>query len=163
MQPIRGREGSGKRLDIMDISLPQSSSVHSCCKKSQKRKTLLSYLAAILAAFLACLCCSIPLIPLMLGLSAGSSLVSLTKNHMLFDLLGGLMLLGSLVWIWREHKEAEKSVWRNRQFWTCLVVTFTMYAAMNFVVKQIVASKLTSVSGHSHEHAEKVPISGVMR
>jgi hypothetical protein len=107
----------------MDTSLSQSSGIHSCCKKkAEKRKTLLSYFAAALAAFLACLCCSIPLIPLMLGLSAGSSLVSLTKHHVLFDLLGGLMLLGSLVWIWREHKTAETSVWRNRQFWTCLVV-----------------------------------------
>jgi hypothetical protein len=77
-----------------------------------------------------------------------------TKYHALFDLLGGLMLLGSLVWIWREHKTAETSVWRNRQFWTCLVITFAMYATMSFVVKNIVVPKLTSGSGHmfSHEH-----------
>jgi hypothetical protein len=35
-----------------------------------------------------------------------------------------------------------------------LVITFTMYATMSFVVKNVVAPKLTSGSGHmvSHEH-----------
>lgn len=47
---------------------PKSES-HSCCKKTQQRKTLLSYAAGAIAAFLACLCCSLPLIPIMLGLS----------------------------------------------------------------------------------------------
>lgn len=136
----------------MDISLPEPTSGHSCCKKTGERKTLLSYLAAVLAAFLACLCCSIPLIPLMLGLSAGSSLLSLTKHHKLFDVLGGLILLGSLVWIWREHKTAERSIWRNRQFWTCLVVTFAMYGVMNVVVKQVVAPNLASMAGQTNIH-----------
>lgn len=79
---------------------------HSCCKKTQEHKTLRSYTVSAIAVFLACLCCSLPLIPLMLGLSAGSSLLSLTKHHLAFDVLGAMILFGSVVYIWHEHKSA---------------------------------------------------------
>lgn len=126
---------------------------HSCCKQTQQARTFRTYLAGIVAAFLACLCCSLPLIPLMLGISAGSSLMSLTKHHLLFDIFGVLILLGSLVYIWREHKSEEKSVFKNRKFWTCLIVTFAMYAAMNVLLKQVVGHELAVRAGQTNIHA----------
>lgn len=136
------------RSEIMDTSTAE----HSCCKTTQERRTLRSYLVGIVAAFLACLCCSLPLIPLMLGISAGSSLLSLTKYHLLFDVLGALILLGSLVYIWHEHKSAETSVLKNKKFWTCLVVTFVMYAAMNVVLKQVIGRELGALTGQANTH-----------
>lgn len=127
--------------------------IHSCCKKEEHRKTLRSYCAAVVAAFLACLCCSLPLIPLMLGLSAGSSLLSLTKYHLLFDIVRVLILLGSLIYIWREHQSSEKSALKNVQFWVCLLVTFAMYGSMTWFVQNIVAPRVsTSAPGMLHEH-----------
>jgi hypothetical protein len=126
---------------------------HSCCKKLQQEKTLRSYVAAFVAAFLACLCCSLPLIPLMLGLSAGSSFLSLTKYHLLFDITGGLILLASLIYIWREHQSSEKPAWKSVQFWTCLLVTFIMYGAMTLVVKYVIAPRIPAsahVTFHDH-------------
>lgn len=89
----------------------------------------------------------------MLGISAGSSLMSLTKHHLLFDIFGVLILLGSLVYIWREHKSEEKSVFKNRKFWTCLIVTFAMYAAMNVLLKQVVGHELAVRAGQTNIHA----------
>jgi len=129
-----------------------ASADHSCCKNNKKGKTLRSYTAGIVAAFLACLCCSLPLIPLILGISAGTSLLSLTKYHLLFDILGALIILGSLVYIWHEHKSAETSVLKNKQFWTCLVVTFAMYAAMNMVLKQVIGRELAARTGQTNIH-----------
>ncbi len=147
------QRGFGRRQEIMGTSMaePKSES-HSCCKKTQQRKTLLSYAAGSIAAFLACLCCSLPLIPIMLGLSAGSSFLSLTKHHLLFDTLGAVILFGSLIYIWHEHKSAEKSVWKNKQFWTCLVITFAMYAAMNVFLKQVVGHELAVRTGQTNIH-----------
>ncbi|MBP6743853.1 hypothetical protein KBI23_00830 [bacterium] len=138
----------------MDIDRPEESSARSCCKRTDRKKTLLSYLAAVVTAFFACLCCSVPLIALMLGVSGGSAFLGLTKHHLLFDLLGGIMVFGSLVWIWRERKPEERSVWRSKQFWTCFVFTFTMYGAMSLVLKQIILPKFASMTGEKnfHEH-----------
>lgn len=135
----------------MDTSVTNlKSDLHSCCKKTQHTRTVRSYMAGIVAAFLACLCCSLPLIPLMLGISAGSSLLSLTKHHLLFDTFGVLILFGSLVYIWHEHKSEEKSAFKNRKFWTCLIVTFTMYAAMNVFFKQVVGHELAVQTGQTN-------------
>lgn len=143
----------GRKLTIVDISVTPSTKAHSCCKRTEQRKTILSYLAAAIAAFLACLCCSLPLIPLMLGLSAGSSFLTLTKHHLVFDILGGVILLGSLLYIWHEHNASDKSAFKKPQFWTCLVITFTMYTAMSFVIKHIVLPKVAGASEYSiHEH-----------
>lgn len=138
----------------MGTSMPGISGEHACCRKTLERKTLRSYATAVLAVFLACLCCSLPLIPLMLGLSAGSSLLTLTKYHALFEILGGVIVFGSVIYIWHEHKSTEKSVFKSKQFWTCLLFTFAMYAGMSFVVKQVVAPKLEAGSGQGsiHEH-----------
>jgi len=153
MRLIATRKESGKRSEIMDTSVTVlKSDRHSCCKKTQQARTIRSYLAGIVAAFLACLCCSLPLIPLMLGISAGSSLLSLTKHHLLFDTFGVLILLGSLIYIWREHKSEEKSAFKNRKFWTCLIVTFAMYAAMNVFLKQVVGHELAVRTGQTNIH-----------
>ena len=125
------------------------SGVHSCCKKTDEHKTWRSYAIAV---FLACLCCSLPLIPLMLGLSAASSWLSLTKYHLLFDILGVIILYGTLIYIWREHKSTNKSVLKSKQFWTCLLVTFGMYAAMSFLVKQVMPPKLPVQAGQGNIH-----------
>lgn len=136
----------------MDIEGREDFSAHACCKKTERKKSLWSYLAAVLSAVLACLCCSVPLIPLMLGLSAGSTFLSLTRHHLLFDALGGLMLLGSLIWIWREHKMGEQSVWKNKQFWKCLVLTFAMYGIMSTFIKQVIFPKLAVLAGEKAVH-----------
>lgn len=89
----------------------------------------------------------------MIGLSTGSTLLGLTKYHLLFDIVGGLILLGSLIYIWHEHESSEKSAWKNAKFWTCLVVTFAMYGAMSFVIKYVVAPRLgISIQGSMHDH-----------
>ena len=153
MKLIATHKEFGQRLEIMDTSMTTlKSDPHSSCKKTQKNKTLRSYLAGIIAAFLACLCCSLPLVPLMLGISAGSSLMSLTKYHLLFDIFGVIILLGSLVYIWREHKSEEKSKFRNARFWTCVVATFAMYAAMNVFLKQIVGHVTAVRTGQTNLH-----------
>lgn len=125
---------------------------HPCCKTTQKQASLRSYLAAILAVFLACLCCSLPLLPLMLGLSGSSSLLGLTKYHQLFDVFGSLIVLGSVAYIWHEHKATEQSVYKSRRFWTCLVITFAMYGGMTFVVKQLIFPKIYPMSSTMHIH-----------
>ncbi|MBX9939970.1 MAG: hypothetical protein K2Y32_11990 [Candidatus Obscuribacterales bacterium] len=138
----------------MDIEGGEDVGAHACCKRAERKKSLWSYFAAVLSAFLACLCCSVPLIPLMLGLSAGSTFLSLMRHHLIFDVLGGLMLLGSLIWIWREHKMGEQSVWKNKQFWTCLVLTFLMYGIMNTFIKHVIFPKLATLAGEKtvHQH-----------
>lgn len=128
---------------------------HSCCKTSQERASLRSYLAATIAIFLACVCCSLPLLPLMLGLSGSSSFFSLTKYHKLFDIFGLLILLGSILYIWHEHKVVEKSVYKSRRFWICVIVTFAMYGGMTLVVKKIIFPKIYPLASHlfhSHEN-----------
>lgn len=154
MQLTRGPSGSGRRREIMARDRPVKADDNSCCKRSGRAKTLWSYFAAVASAFLACLCCSLPLIPLMLGLSAGSTFLSLTKQHVFFDVSGGLLLFGSLVWLWREHKTEEKSVWKNRQFWTCLILTFTMYGVMNTIVKQSLLPKISAIAGEKAIHPQ---------
>lgn len=79
--------------------------------------------------------------------------MSLTKHHLLFDIFGVLILLGNLVYIWHEHKEEEKSAFKNTKFWTCLIVTFSMYAAMNVLLKQVVGHELAVRTGQTNIHA----------
>lgn len=84
--------------------------------------------------------------------TTGSSFLSLTKYHLLFDIFGVLILFGSLVYIWHEHKLSETSVLKNKKFWTCLFVTFAMYAAMNMVLKQVISRELSARTGQSNIH-----------
>lgn len=126
------------------------------CSKNTAHRTVRSYLAGAVAAILACLCCSLPLIPLMLGLSASSSLLGLNKYHAVFDVLGAVILFASLVYIWRRHKGAEIPFFRNKQFWACAVMSFLMYGGMSYVIKSEVAPRLLGSQATVHgEHIDK--------
>lgn len=127
---------------------------HAGCHERKQQKTLGSYLTGFGAAFLACVCCLVPLIPLMLGLSGGSLLLSLSKYHVLFDVLGGLILLAALLYIWHEHKAGGMSAFRSKEFLLCLVVTILMYGSMNILIKNFVVPKLLNRQAGAEFHHE---------
>lgn len=130
---------------------------HSCHLQSQDKtvearqeKSLKSYIVGGLAAFIACLCCSLPLIPLMLGLSGAVAFKDqLGSYHWAFDVLGVAVLLGACCYMWRDHRKSGKPV---HSFVLVAVTTLLMYAAMTFVMKQVVAPILLGTSAHAALH-----------
>lgn len=134
-----------------DTSLKEK---HSCCKKSLQRPTLRSYAAGLLAASLACLCCSIPLIFLILGLSTTSSFLNLHKYHAMFDTVSGITLFAGLIYIWRKHNSKEKSFFKSKEFWFCLITVFFMYGAVSLAIKTLVSPIVSSASNSTNIHED---------
>lgn len=146
----------------MDIEVEAGSvkEDHSCCKRtpqeisaeSQGRvRSLKSYAVGALAGFLACLCCSVPLIPLMLGLSGALVLKDqLGAYHQFFETGAIVILLAACVFMWNHHKKSGKPI---HSFLLHVAVTFAMYGLMNFAMKELLAPVLGGTNVHSGVHA----------
>lgn len=136
---------------------------HSCCHKELPKgesraqaatKSLRSYLVGLGAAFLACLCCSLALIPLMLGLSGGLLLKEqLGPYHTLFEAAAVIMLIGACVYTWQDHKKSGKSL---NSLIMHVAVTLGMYGLMTFVMNQWVAPVLSGEAEHVRVHGNHV-------
>ncbi len=130
---------------------------HSSCEIASKanmpmgkKKDLRSYLLGMVAAFIACLCCSLPLIPLILGLS-GASLYreQLGQYHQLFEIVAIVVLIVACVFMWRRHREAKKPL---SSFLLQVAFTLAMYGAMSFAMQQFLAPLLWGSSAKSTTH-----------
>lgn len=133
---------------------------HSCCQKQQSGegqpaiKSLKSYLVGIGAALLACLCCSLALIPLMLGFSGLLSFKEqLADYHQFLEAAAIVILVGACAYMWRDHKKAGKS---PGSFVLHVMVTLGMYGLMTFVMNQWVAAALSGETVHSGVHGNHV-------
>lgn len=136
---------------------------HSCCHEELPKggsrtevagKSLSSYLVGAGAAFLACLCCSLALIPLMFGLSGGLLFKEqLGPYHTLFEAAAVIMLVGACVYMWKDHKKSGKSL---SSLTMHIVVTLGMYGLMTFVMNQWVAPALSGEAEHLGAHGNHV-------
>lgn len=131
---------------------------HSCCQKEAQKKpgkesswkSLRSSTFGAIAAFAACLCCSLPLIPLMVGLSGAEALKDqLGLYHQSFEVAAFIILVGACGYMWRQHRKADKPLY---SFVLQVVATFSMYVAMTFVMKEIVAPAIFHRNGLSMTH-----------
>lgn len=119
---------------------PANSGSHHGCGAQPKpgerfnSATWMTLASDALAAAAACLCCSLPLIPLMVGLSAGSLLMPPTQAPWLFDALGWAVLLVAFLRIWRRHRQGSKDIRTDGQFWLRLAVTAAVFATMTTTV-----------------------------
>lgn len=136
---------------------------HSCCHNELPKgessaqaatKSLKSYLVGVGAAFLACLCCSLALIPLMLGLSGALIFKEqLGPYHTFFEAAAVIMLVGACVYMWKDHKKSGKSL---KSLIMHIVVTLGMYGLMTFVMNQWVAPALSGETEHLGVHGNHV-------
>lgn len=133
---------------------------HSCCENPPQEahvqkhigevRSLKSYAAGAMAAFLACLCCSLPLIPLMLGLSGALAFKEqLGAYHQAFEAGAVVILLAACVHMWNRHKQSGRPI---RSFLVHVAVTFAMYGLMTFVMNQFLAPVLAGKNVHSGVH-----------
>jgi hypothetical protein len=69
------------------------------------------YLLSFLAAFIACLCCSLPLLALALGLAGASGIKGyMGKYHDLYQFAAVSILLGACVFMWLQKKKGRMSL-----------------------------------------------------
>lgn len=135
---------------------------HSCCHKEIPKgeraqaatKSLRSYLVGLGAAFLACLCCSLALIPLMLGLSGGLLLKEhIGSYHTLFEVAAVIILVCACVFMWKDHKKSGRSLLSLIMH---IAVTLGMYVLMTFVMNQWVAPALSGETDNLGAHGNHV-------
>jgi chromate transport protein ChrA len=115
---------------------------HACCRQEavsertvKARKSLKSYIVGGVAAVVACLCCFLPLIPLMLGLSGALSFKEqLGPYQWTFEVLAVSVIVGACCYMWKEHRKSGKS-WRS--FILVVLATIVMYALMSFVMREL--------------------------
>lgn len=80
-------------------------------KSSSADKGLQYYLLSFLAAFIACLCCSLPLLALALGLAGASGIKGyMGKYHDLYQFAAVSILLGACVFMWLQKKKGRMSL-----------------------------------------------------
>ncbi len=131
---------------------------HSSCDKAPKsdmtlgkKKDLRSYLLGFIAAFIACLCCSLPLIPLILGLS-GASLFKeqLGQYHKYFEIAAVMVLIAACIFMWRRHRATKKAL---SSFLLQVAFTLAMYGTMSFAMQKFVTPLLWGSGANSTTHA----------
>ncbi|MBX9688622.1 MAG: hypothetical protein K2X27_18075 [Candidatus Obscuribacterales bacterium] len=125
---------------------------HSCCEEKKqeqagiekKRRAPRSYVTGAVAAFLACLCCSLPLIPLMIGLGGVTIFKEqLGQYHLVFEVGAILILLTACGYMWKEHQRSGKAL---HSFALQVAVTFAMYGVMTFAMQAFLAPILLGSS-----------------
>jgi chromate transport protein ChrA len=130
---------------------------HSCCQKDEEKadeskrvKPLHSYVVGAVAAFVACLCCSVPLLLVLLGFSGAMALKeSLSLYHWAFDVIGVAILLGACWYLWQVHRKSRKPL---RSFVLLVGMTVILYGLMTFTLKQVVMPILLGTSAHAIPH-----------
>lgn len=130
---------------------------HSCCLAGQGtnaiqagHKSVKSYVVSATAAFIACLCCSIPLLLVLLGFSGAQALKEqFGLYHLAFDILSVAILLGACCYLWQEHRKSGKPL---RSFVLLVGTTVLLYGLMTFTLKQVVMPILLGASAHTVPH-----------
>jgi hypothetical protein len=141
---------------LADYKVESVKNDHSCCQTDAKKpaespgKPLKSYALGVMAAVVACVCCYLPLIPLMLGLS-GASVINdqLRPYHLAFEVTGMMILLGACGYMWSQHRKSGRPL---HSFWLLIVVTFAMYGLLTFIMKKVVAPTFLSTGWHPATH-----------
>jgi len=110
-------------------------------KSSSADKGLQYYLLSFLAAFIACLCCSLPLLALALGLAGASGIKGyMGKYHDLYQFAAVSILLGACVFMWLQKKKGRMSL-KGCLFQVALV--FSMYGVMVVVMERVLTPWFT--------------------
>lgn len=124
---------------------------HKEINASAKQAGIRSYLLGAVAAFISCLCCSLPLIPLILGLSGAISLRDQLGNyHWLFEIASIIILIAACLFMWRRNRKHSKPL---KSLLFQIAFTLTMYFSMNFIMqKLIVPAFIGEVANSAHAH-----------
>ncbi|MBX3076758.1 hypothetical protein KF913_22800 [Candidatus Obscuribacterales bacterium] len=125
--------------------------VHKETNASAKQAGIRSYLIGAVAAFISCLCCSLPLIPLILGLSGATSLrEQLGKYHSLFEIASILILVSACLFMWKRNRKHNKPL---KSLLLQIAFTLTMYFSMNVIMqKLIVPAFIGEMENSAHAH-----------
>lgn len=115
---------------------------HSSCGLDHKETNppakagIRSYIVGAVAAFISCLCCSLPLIPLVLGLSGASSLrEQLGKYHSLFEIASIMILIAACLFMWKRNRKHNKPL---KSLLMQIAFTLTMYFAMSVIMQRLI-------------------------
>ena len=114
-----------------------SSCESSTCKSgySVGHKRIRHYLLSLSAAILACLCCSIPLLGIAVGLAGASSIYQyFGNNHPAFQVLAIAILLGTSLFMWVQKKKGKMS---GKGFLLQVVILLSMYGLMTAFMQGI--------------------------
>ena len=119
-------------------------------KSSSSEKGLQYYLVSLLAAFIACLCCSLPLLALAFGLAGASSLREhMGKYHELYQVAAVIILLGACVFMWLQKKKGRMS---PKGFLLQVTFVFLMYGVMTVVMERVLTPWFTEKITGAKEH-----------
>lgn len=116
---------------------------HSSCSRNHQETNasanqagIRSYFVGAVAAFISCLCCSLPLIPLIIGLSGATSLRDqLGKYHLLFEIASILILTTACLFMWIRNRKHEKPL---KSLVLQITFTLTMYFSMNAIMQKLI-------------------------
>lgn len=124
---------------------------HKETNASAKQAGIRSYLLGVVAAFISCLCCSLPLIPLILGLSGASSLREQLGNyHWLFEIISIMVLIAACLFMWKRNRKHNKPL---KNLLLQMACTLTMYFSMNVIMQNlIVPAVFGEVENSVHAH-----------
>lgn len=119
-------------------------------KSSSADKGLQYYLLSFLAAFIACLCCSLPLLALALGLAGASGIKGyMGKYHDLYQFAAMSILLGACVFMWLQKKKGRMSL---KGFLLQVALVFSMYGVMTVVGEKVLIPWLSEKVTDTTEH-----------
>jgi chromate transport protein ChrA len=103
---------------------------------SAKQAGFRSYLLGAVAAFISCLCCSLPLIPLILGLSGATSLREQLGNyHWLFEIVSIMILIAACLFMWKRNRKHNKPL---KSLLLQIAFTLTMYFSMTVIMQKLI-------------------------
>jgi arginine exporter protein ArgO len=104
-------------------------------KKSAGKKTALtSYASSLFASFIACLCCSLPLLALVTGVAGAEVLMNKMERYpYVFDGAGILVLVFAGARLWKQKRRGLIS---SKGFWTQVLVIILLYSAMTLILRR---------------------------
>ena len=130
---------------------------HSSCeampKPSSQNRGFRYCLVSLLAALIACLCCSVPLLAVAIGLAGASSLNEyFGKNHGAFQALAVTILLATSGFMWFQKTKGKMS---TKGFFLQVAIVLSMYGMMTVLMEKMFGSLLAERGyGITEEHSK---------
>lgn len=139
------KQGKSHDCCHKDASEAKGSTVE---KKPLNRKT--SYISGIVAGLLACLCCCLPIVALAIGVATISNVAWLEVYHTEIEILGWLIMLAAVFYMWTKHRQSGISILKDKHFWVPLICMIVVYTSMTYIIQKFLAPAFPEVAGHQH-------------
>lgn len=104
-----------------------------------RRRTLVSYLTACIAAIISCFCCTIPIALSALGFSDLVDLPIFKQYSWVFHVLAALAMLAGFFFLWYHHSHQFTKLWDDLEFWFACLFMVILFGVLSIGTNAILS------------------------